>query len=35
MDKITLSALRRAVTAGQLDRSQMARDFVRRLRSSG
>src|SRR3954470_9980606 len=34
MDRITLGALRRAVTAGQLDRSQMARDFVHRLRSS-
>jgi NAD(P)-dependent dehydrogenase (short-subunit alcohol dehydrogenase family) len=35
MDRITLGALRRAVTAGQLDRSKMARDFVHRLRSSG
>src|SRR3954447_6260162 len=34
MDRITLGALRRAVTAGQLDRSKMARDFVHRLRSS-
>jgi short-subunit dehydrogenase len=33
MDRITLTALRRAVTAGQLDRSRMARDFVQRLRS--
>jgi NAD(P)-dependent dehydrogenase (short-subunit alcohol dehydrogenase family) len=34
MDKITLTALRRAVTAGQLDRSQMAREFVQRLRGA-
>jgi NAD(P)-dependent dehydrogenase (short-subunit alcohol dehydrogenase family) len=33
MDKLTLTTLRRAVTAGQLDRSKMAREFVQRLRS--
>ena len=32
MDRLTLTALRRAVSAGQLDRSKMARDFVQRLR---
>jgi NAD(P)-dependent dehydrogenase (short-subunit alcohol dehydrogenase family) len=32
MDRLTLGTLRRAVTSGQLDGSQMARDFVTRLR---
>jgi len=32
MDRLTLATLRRAVSAGQLDRSKMARDFVLRLR---
>jgi NAD(P)-dependent dehydrogenase (short-subunit alcohol dehydrogenase family) len=33
MDRLTLATLRRAVSAGQLDKSKMARDFVQRLRS--
>jgi NAD(P)-dependent dehydrogenase (short-subunit alcohol dehydrogenase family) len=33
MDRLTLTTLRRAVSAGQLDRSKMARDFVQRLRA--
>ena len=33
MDRLTLATLRRAVSAGQLDKSKMARDFVERLRS--
>jgi NAD(P)-dependent dehydrogenase (short-subunit alcohol dehydrogenase family) len=32
MDRLTLATLRRAVSAGQLDKSKMARDFVERLR---
>jgi NAD(P)-dependent dehydrogenase (short-subunit alcohol dehydrogenase family) len=32
MDRLTLATLRRAVSAGQLDRSRMAREFVQRLR---
>jgi NAD(P)-dependent dehydrogenase (short-subunit alcohol dehydrogenase family) len=33
MDRLTLGTLRRHVSRGQLDRSEMAREFVERLRS--
>jgi hypothetical protein len=33
MDRLTLATLRRHVSAGRFDGSQMARDFVERLRA--